>query len=649
MIGTVLQDKYRIEKKIGEGGFARVYRGTHLQLQRPVAIKMLIDVGERANFRARFLREAESMAQLSHPNIAVVHDFAEFKGQPYLVMELIDGPTLMELASKASLTLPQVCAIESGVCHGMAHAHSQGIIHRDLTLRNIMLSRASGDGGVAKILDFGLAKVVHEDVQTTGKPIGTPYYMAPEQLRNDQIDQRIDIFAFGVGLYRLVNGRFPFEAEHPAALAYLIVNEFNIEFANGIPARLKDLILGCLEKDPKDRIGRFDDIIPEMEAVKAELESSDSSMSSSLAGLAAFADRSSKRNPYVNRVMINHPGDFYGRTREVRKIYSRLDASHPQSMSVVGDRRIGKSSLLNYIYHSRNRRRFMQSNENSIFVYLDFQQNVDYDVPGFITFLITKFSYESKSGHDFTTGEKTLDQLKNVVEELNNEGKRIIILMDEFEVITRNKRFDEHFFSFLRALANRYKVAYVTSSYEDLQKLCHNKDISDSPFFNIFSTMPLRPFKREEAVELIESPSDKEGVPLGSYADRIIEMAGLFPICLQIACSSVFEFLVDNPDADPDWGEVTRTYMEEAAQHYQFVWDHFDEPARQNLRRIASGKAINKEYRFVNEQLERRGYLVSQDGRPDLCSRTFRSFVLEQAAGQRSPRSVFGSLFGRRR
>jgi serine/threonine protein kinase len=530
----------------------------------------------------------------------------------------------------------------------MSYAHQHGIIHRDLTLRNIMIGKGVEEQPFqVKILDFGLAKLLHEEGQTTGKStMGTPYYMAPEQLRNETIDGRVDIFAFGVGLARMVNGRFPFEAEHPAALMYLILHDTDLQFADGVPERMKDLALRCLEKDPRNRFSDFGALVPELEQIRQSCEKV-SGVSSTLTGLSGLAERSSKRNPYLNRVMIKHPSEFFGRSREIRKIYSRLDAPHPQSISVVGERKIGKSSLLNYIYQPRNRRRFMQNHENAIFVYLDFQREAEHDVPTFIDFLFNMFTYECRDGRDYTNREKSLDQLKAVVEEIHGEGKRIVILMDEFEAITRNKNFQESFFSYLRSLANSYRVAYVTSSYEDLQRMCHTKDISDSPFFNIFSNLPLRPFTREEAMELITVPSKAEGVPLERHAGKIIELAGYFPLFLQVACSNVFEFLVDDPAAELDWGEIEKSFVDEVDQHYRFIWERMDDPSRDNLGRIASGKTISTQFKFVNEELERRGYLVESSGGLDICSSSFKGFVMRQAGEGKGKRGFFG-LLGRR-
>ncbi|MEE9270218.1 MAG: protein kinase [Candidatus Krumholzibacteria bacterium] len=649
MIGKILQDKYKIEKKVGKGGFAEVYKGVHTTLKMPVAVKVLDERMVHTGAKARFLFEAESMARLNHPNIVTVHDFAEYKGRPYLVMEYVNGPNLLDLSKSTALTISQVCTIATQVCQAMSYGHKQGIIHRDLTLRNIMINEGEDNEQNIKVLDFGLAKVLHEEAQTSGHAaVGTPYYIAPEQIKNQKIDGRVDIFAFGVGLHRLVNGRFPFEAEHPHAVTYLILNHFDIEFAEGVPDGMKELILRCLEKDPRSRPRDFDEVISELEAIQKDFTTADRELSSTLSGLDVFTKSGSKRNPYLNRVMIKNPGMFFGRSRELRKIYSRLDAPHPQSISVVGERRIGKSSLLNHVYHPRNRRRNMENHEHAIFAYMDFQSDADYDIPRFIDFLFNMFSYELKDGSDYTSRDNTLDQLKATIEELDGQGKRIIILMDEFEAITRNKNFDESFFSFLRSLANSYRVAYVTSSYDDLQRMCHNKDISDSPFFNIFSNLPLRPFTQDEALELITAPSETEGVPLEPYADRILELAGHFPLFLQVACANVFEYLTDNPDAEPDWKEIKRSYMDEVDQHYRFVWERMDEPARDNLSRIAIGKAINKKYKYVNEDLERRGYLLESKAGPDICSSSFKGFVVKQMEQQRNKKGFFGSFLGKR-
>jgi serine/threonine-protein kinase len=201
----------------------------------------------------------------------------------------------------------------------------------------------------------------------------------------------------------------------------------------------------------------------------------------------------------------------------------------------------------------------------------------------------------------------------------------------------------------MRSLANSYHMAYVTSSRDELQLMCHNRDISDSPFFNIFSNLPLRPFTRDEALDLISTPSKKEGVPLETHAGRIIDLAGLFPFYLQIACSGVFEHLLDNPETEPDWDQIVKSFKDESYPHYSHVWERMDEQERENLRRIASGKPIGKKYGFVSDNLARKGYLVESSGTVSMCSSSFADFVLSQPERSSRKKSLFSSIFDRKK
>jgi serine/threonine protein kinase len=650
VVGEVLSGKYRIEKLVGKGGFGSVYRALDVNLKRKVGVKVLTAVGDNKEFRQRFIHESEWMAQLKHPNIVTLHDVGEHRGRPYMVMEYVDGRSLWDLVHKATLTPQEVKPLALQICLAMVYAHSKGIVHRDLTLKNIMVEMGETEELVVKILDFGLAKLLHQEAVSTGTSVlGTPWYMSPEQIRGETVDGKTDIFAFGVDLFRMLNGRFPFDSEHPTAVMYLICNEMNVEFEDHVPENMKGVILNCLEKEAGDRPDSFAVLADAFKAMMLEDVSPDSTQRISIAASADSGDRSSKRNPYLNRVMIKSPADFWGRDKEIRKIYSRLDAPHPQSISVVGERRIGKSSLLNYIYSRRNRKTHMQNFDDAIFVYLDFQSRAEFDVPKFINFLFSVFQYESKDELKLPEGEKTLDTLKDVVKELHDAGKRIIVLMDEFESITRNPNFDESFFSFMRALANSYRVAYVTSSRDELQNMCHNKDISDSPFFNIFSNLPLHPFSPGEAAKLIEVPSRTEGVPLEKYKEKIMELAGYFPFFLQIACSTVFEQILEDEGAEPDWDHVNKSYTDEVYPHYGFVWDRMEEPEKENLRRLASGKGISRQYEFVNENLLRRGYLIEKaSGALDIFAGSFKDFVLQQTPVEPERKSIF-SFFKRRR
>src|SRR5262245_34217057 len=204
------------------------------------------------------------------------------------------------------------------------------------------------------------------------------------------------------------------------------------------------------------------------------------------------------RNPYLNRVAIKDPAQFFGRAREVSKIFSRIGASRPQSISVVGERRIGKSSLLNFINHPEVRKRFLDPPDSYTFAFIDLQQKRRLTL---IEFFKELFELLAKD-----TGDKSLaklqpsfDALRGVLEGFRRDGRKLVVLFDEFDAITTNHAFDLEFYSFLRSIANNYDVAYVTSSARDLQELCHTQLIADSPFFNIFTNVFLRAFSRGEA------------------------------------------------------------------------------------------------------------------------------------------------------
>ncbi len=649
MKGTVLEERYRIEKILGKGGFGEVYKAFDLNLKRTVAVKILSSVEIENSFKDRFYREAESLARMNHPNIVTIFDRGDYNHRPYLVMEFVDGPTLHQMVMNTSLNLNQIRDIAEQICEAMSYAHGLGIVHRDITLKNIMLNEEEENDIQVKILDFGLVKLIDSQQTTGNSMMGTRLFMAPEQVIGGSVDGRADIFAFGVSLYRILTGHFPFEAEHPAALMYTIVNEEPKQFSREIPEDLRLITLKCLEKDPRNRYRLFSEVLEDFKSVgDCKLEAHTQS-TTSFVGLDAFVERSSKRNPYLNRVMLNNPNDFFGRKREIRRIYSRMDAPHPQSISIVGDRRIGKSSLLNFIYNRKNRKRNMQNYEKSVFVYLDFQKSIDFDVPKFVDFVLTVFGYETERGRKYAKLDKTLDQFKNVIEELHEEGRRIILLMDEFEIITRNEKFEAEFFSFLRSMANSYRVAYVTSSCGELQRMCHNQDISDSPFFNIFSNLPLRMFSREEALELITVPSETEGIPLAKYADNILQLSGLFPLYIQIASSILFEHFVDNPDDQPDWDQITKSYNDEVSPHYSFIWDRMTEDEKKNLTRISRGKNIDRKHQFINEELIRRGYLEESGGQIEIFSRVFQDFIIGQMEKSRPDGSIFSSIFNKLR
>src|SRR5215216_2784927 len=331
------------------------------------------------------------------------------------------------------------------------------------------------------------------------------------------------------------------------------------------------------------------------------------------------------RNPYLNRVAIKDPAQFFGRAREVSKIFSRIGSSRPQSISVVGERRIGKSSLLYYINHPQVRERYLDGTASYTFAFIDLQQKRRLTLTEFFKEL---FSLVAKEVNDesLTRLEPTFDSVRALLEDFRREGRKLIVLFDEFDAITTNRAFDLEFYSFLRSIANNYDVAYVTSSARDLQELCHTQLIADSPFFNIFTNVFLRAFTRKEATDLITRPSPDAGLPLEGYARRIMELAGHFPYFLQIACSAFFDQLSEN-EGKLDREEVEATFFDEAKGQFRFIWDHMSDGYRRCVRDFVENGQVEKEQAHVYEDLKRAGYFIEDDRGPRIFSTMFSSII----------------------
>jgi serine/threonine protein kinase/formylglycine-generating enzyme required for sulfatase activity len=274
MIGKTISH-YRILEKLGEGGMGVVYKAEDTKLRRTVALKFLSAktlAGEAE--KTRFIHEAQAAAALNHPNICTIYETGEFEAQPFIVMEFIEGQTLKEKVSSAGAGLSVNSVIEFAlqIAEGLQAAHEKGIIHRDMKCDNVMVN----EKGVAKIMDFGLAKLSgRTQVTQEGTTLGTISYMSPEQARGEKIDHRTDIWSFGVMLYEMVTGSLPFNGEYDQAVMYSILNEEPEQMAKDVPEKLQEIILHALEKDPEKRFQSFDQIASQfkkMQGVPAATE-----------------------------------------------------------------------------------------------------------------------------------------------------------------------------------------------------------------------------------------------------------------------------------------------------------------------------------------------------------------------------------------
>ena len=243
---------YEILTSIGAGGMGEVYKAHDTRLKRTVAIKILSpEFSQDHDRRARFVREAQSIAALNHPHICIIHDVGQHDGVDYLVMEYLEGRTLRESISEGPLVLEEARTIAIEIAEALSQAHQRGIVHRDVKPGNIMLT-----GNGTKLLDFGLAKAIRsEDLTTsdfktaTGVVLGTAAYMSPEQLLGLAVDARSDVFSLGVVLYEMATGARPFRGANIIDTVDAILNKQPepIESAT-VPEGLRQVIYRCLEK-----------------------------------------------------------------------------------------------------------------------------------------------------------------------------------------------------------------------------------------------------------------------------------------------------------------------------------------------------------------------------------------------------------------
>jgi len=266
--------RYRLVEELGRGGMGVVWKARQLDLDRDVAVKMLLQ-GAFADdrLRQRFLAEARAVARLVHPNIVAIHDVGSEDGILYFTMEFVDGPTLADRLRGERLPLERSLEIASGVAEALAYAHQQGIVHRDLKPANVLLTRQ----GTPRIMDFGIAKDIRASSTTqAGEVLGTPAYMSPEQAdgRTGQVDGRADIYALGAILFRMLTGRAPFEGPSTYDVITKVVTEEPTpprKLVPTVPKAVEAIVLRCLAKRPEDRYGSAEALAKELERARRVL------------------------------------------------------------------------------------------------------------------------------------------------------------------------------------------------------------------------------------------------------------------------------------------------------------------------------------------------------------------------------------------
>jgi tRNA A-37 threonylcarbamoyl transferase component Bud32 len=281
-LGSVIADKYRVEELIARGGMGAVYMATHLVSGKRVALKwMLPALGQMPGAKERFVREACATARIEHPNVIDIYDVGNDRGSVYLVMELLRGETLAEYLQRTPQVAPEeAVTLLMPALRGVAAAHSHHVIHRDLKPDNIFLCRSvDGEPREPRVLDFGISKITSTEgprnleLTSSGAVMGTPYYMSPEQVRGAKdVDERGDVYAFGVILYEMLSGQRPFDAETYNQLILKIATENPaplLELQPQLDRRLAAVVEKAMAREPSARFACIEDLAVALEPFAA--------------------------------------------------------------------------------------------------------------------------------------------------------------------------------------------------------------------------------------------------------------------------------------------------------------------------------------------------------------------------------------------
>src|SRR5512138_1885918 len=273
LVGEVLDGRYKITRKIGEGGMGEVYAAEHVHIEKKYAIKLLRpEIVSNADAVQPFRQETRSASSIGHRNIIAIEDFGQLAdGRIYMCMELLNGAALNDMLAQP-MAVDRLLNILIQTGHGLAAAHAKGIIHRDMKPENIFVTIAPSGEDIPKLLDFGIAKVAGNDGQNhltrTGTIFGTPFYMAPEQALGNPVDARTDIYAMGVIMYECFAGSLPFQGESfMGILTQHITTEPEpvaqraAKAGRSLPMGLPEIITRCMQKNPASRFGSMDELV----------------------------------------------------------------------------------------------------------------------------------------------------------------------------------------------------------------------------------------------------------------------------------------------------------------------------------------------------------------------------------------------------
>jgi len=655
--------RYQIIELAGQGAMGKVYRARDPNIDRVVAVKVIHSalVSQSEKFLERFRREAQTAGQASHPNIVIVYDAGLEGTNSYIVMEYLEGHALSEIIG-GGLAPEQIIDYCLQICDALDYAHSLGLVHRDIKPENIMIL----PNGQIKITDFGLARLATSPHLTqSGLISGTPSYMSPEQIQGQQIDGRTDIFALGCVMYEMVTGHPPFPGDNIGTVLYRIMNEEPLpsdKLDSIAPQMIKSIVSRALAKNREYRYQTCAEIAEDLRQCKQVGEAIGMIRPSPPpeSTRTAVTTRPAARavvNPFTYGNPINDPERFYGRQREVGQVFSRLRNPAFESSSIVGERRVGKTSLLRVMAHPDVIRAQGLDPEKFIFVYNDLSMVGESTTPLQLWLRLFRTIRRQVKDPDPELNDIIADMrssgamdnylLADFLDLLSDVGLYVVLLLDEFETITYNQNFGPDFFGVLRSLAIHHNLALVTSSRQELVDLCHSEEVRTSPFFNIFANINLRGMTPAEAQQLIDKSLAGTGIV---FTDReqeaIIEIGGYHPFFTQVAAHFLWDAYREDVPQGRCLDYMRRNLGTESDPHFSDYWQHSTENERIVLTALTligvndrhgtircEFDQVQKAFgrlELVMRQLEKRSLVILHDEVSALFSPAFEDWVMDK-------------------
>jgi hypothetical protein len=559
---------------------------------------------------ARFEREARTAAHLSHPAIVPVLDVGHIDKYTFMVMQLIEGQTLAErlLDAHAGRLEEKLAAdIAWQIADALHYAHTKHVIHRDVKPSNILLTAENQ----AMLTDFGIALALDDPVLTqTGYIVGTPAYIAPEQAAGQKpIDGRADLYSLGVVLYQMLTGHIPFHGSTPQVLhAHVYDPPPSPSAIVELSEAMEAVVLRALAKVATRRfqsgleLAQALSTLGQQMGTKTQISLSDTKTYPALTPPKSTATELSYSTPHLPRpATLNEnpffyggaiaPEQFYGRREILNLLVQRLKAA--QSVSIVGERRMGKSSLLNYFmaYTAEN------FASNVIVVYLDLMKAYSRTRLGLMKALrraLTRLWHEPWSAHE----DGDLMAFDFALEELQADGLRLLLCLDEVENLTEQAAEFNDVLEDWRASAQMGQMAILTASAQPLADLCASGGVT-SPFYNIFSQHRLGLLDKEEWRALVMDNMNVTAEDL-TFIERV---AGGHPFFTQMAASHLWE---TRRQGRVDHEQLYQELWFQLEPHLRHLWRSLTAEEQTALYQLVDHTAPRPQPRIV-AALERRG------------------------------------------